>query len=482
MDPYKILGIDRDATPEQIKRAYREKATKHHPDSGGDAWAFQQVLEAYEILTGKRKRKVSAKQSTKKETPAPETKEEDKKQSPWAEFDFSNSSKEKSSWKDRNVPPSSKRRAILRAYLQALGVVAGGIGGVFIGLLLIWTVWDMDPFGVFAQPRQSKRSDFSAQQASVQPDPKSEKSTEAGARSNASSQGTSNSNGLLVQGEGDDPELDKSVSVSKTLKNTLGMEFQLIKSGSFMMGGTPSKELGGPNEKLTLPVRKVTISKDFFLGTFEVTQSQYQAVLKSNPSSKKEDECPVDSVSWDDATKFCELLSELPEEKAAGHRYRLPTEAEWEYAFRAGTTFTYGVGNSTEALNAHAWFGDNSGKETIDTAELFQQFLQAKNLKAFDQRQSQNNCQSHKVGTKMPNQWGLHDMHGNVWEWCSDYLTIDPGPIVIDPAGSSTGEMKVYRGGCFNSPSFDMRASYRTGNAPQFKHKAVGFRVVLTTN
>ena len=133
------------------------------------------------------------------------------------------------------------------------------------------------------------------------------------------------------------------------------------------------------------------ITKPFYLGRHEVTQEQYERVMGVNPSNFKGPQHPVEQVSWDDAVSFCDKLSALPEEQAAGRMYRLPTEAEWEYACRAGSTTRYSFGDDEADLGDHAWFDDNSSPRHIRWAR------------------------------SSPNAWGLYDMHGNVWEWCADW-------------------------------------------------------------
>jgi formylglycine-generating enzyme required for sulfatase activity len=196
--------------------------------------------------------------------------------------------------------------------------------------------------------------------------------------------------------------LDKTVEFVKTDPGS-GMEFVLIPAGSFMMGS----ESGDYNAK---PAHRVQITKPFEMGKYEVTQAQWEKVMGSNPSEFKGDDLPVSSVLWEDVAKFISRLNDLND----GYRYRLPTEAEWEYACRAGTT-----GDYAGDLDEMAWYGDNSGKRT------------------------------HPVGRNKPNAWGLYDMQGNVWEWCKDwyndhYYSKSPES---DPRGPDSGDERVIRGG-----------------------------------
>jgi eukaryotic-like serine/threonine-protein kinase len=148
---------------------------------------------------------------------------------------------------------------------------------------------------------------------------------------------------------------------------------------------------------------------------YEVTQGEYERVMGTNPSHFKGDpRLPVETVSWQDAMTFCERLSALPAERSAGRVYRLPTEAEWEYACRAGSTTIYSFGDSEGSLGDYAWYDSNSGSKT------------------------------HPVGQKRPNAWGLYDMHGNVWEWCSDWY--DGSYYASSPVDDPTGPVKAIPG------------------------------------
>ncbi len=195
---------------------------------------------------------------------------------------------------------------------------------------------------------------------------------------------------------------------AKEITNSIGMKLVLIPKGTFQMG-SPIEEAGADNDE---HLHQVTISKDYYLGVTEVTQGQYKKVMGVNPSrfqrlafASDSSMYPVESVSWEDAVEFCKRLSELPEENKAGRVYRLPTEAEWEYACRAGSKTAFYFGDDLELIGAYAWHAANSGGRT------------------------------HPVGEKKPNAWGLHDMHGNVWEYCSDWFDDYPEGAVTDPVG-----------------------------------------------
>ena len=216
---------------------------------------------------------------------------------------------------------------------------------------------------------------------------------------------------------------------------SIGMEFKLIPAGTFIMGeGDQAHE--------------VTLTKPFKMGVHEVTQAQYEQVMGVNPSRFKGGNKPVEMVSWDNAVEFCRRLSELPAEKAAGNVYRLPTEAEWEYACRAETTTMYSFGDDESDLGDYAWYGDNSGDKT------------------------------HPVGGKKPNAWGLYDMHGNVWEWCQDWYGYYPSGSVTDPSGATSGSSRVFRGGGWFGTAVYCRSAIRYRYKPSFRY--IGFRVSLS--
>lgn len=213
------------------------------------------------------------------------------------------------------------------------------------------------------------------------------------------------------------------------------IELAWITSGTFRMGDSGNYT--------------VSHTRGFWLGKTEVTQAQWQAVMGNNPSNFKGSDRPVESVSWEDAMAFCKKLTER--ERAAGRlgddlEYTLPTEAQWEYACRAGTT-----GDYAGDLDAMAWYGKNSGSQT------------------------------HAVGTKAANAWGLHDMHGNVWEWCRDWYGEYSGGSVRDPVGAASGSNRVYRGGGWWNAAGHCRSAYRYGNSPDYRFHYLGFRFALSS-
>ena len=226
-----------------------------------------------------------------------------------------------------------------------------------------------------------------------------------------------------------------------------------IPAGDFTMGSPAGEKDHKDNEE---PVA-VTLTKPFGLGKTEVTQGQWQQVMgtepwKSEGGAQADKDCPATYVSWDDAVEFCDLLTDL--ERKAGkistkRSYRLPTEAEWEYACRAGTTTVFSFGDGSK-LDEYAWFDGNA-------SNAGEQYV-------------------HKVGLKKPNPWGLHDMHGNVWEWCSDWYgeKLSGG---ADPIGHEGGSDRVGRGGCWWGNPVVCRSAIRDYSVPSARNGRLGFRV-----
>ena len=221
--------------------------------------------------------------------------------------------------------------------------------------------------------------------------------------------------------------------------NDLKFQWKAISSGTFMMG-SPN---GGSDEQ---PLHQVTISKGFQMGKFEVTQAQWEAVMGNNPSHFSGDNNPVEQVSWNECQSFISKLNKLDTD----YTYRLPTEAEWEYCCRAGSDTEYCFGDDDSGLGDYAWCNSNSNSKT------------------------------HPVGQKQPNDWGLYDMHGNVWEWCQDwydsnYYDNSPG---TDPQGPNSGSYRVIRGGSWSYDADYCRSAIRYGSYPDGSSLSIGLRLV----
>jgi formylglycine-generating enzyme required for sulfatase activity len=213
--------------------------------------------------------------------------------------------------------------------------------------------------------------------------------------------------------------------------NSVGMKFVPIDPGSFKMGG----ETDGP-------IHEVTLSRGFYLQATEVTQTQWEAVMGTNPSHFKGPDRPVESVSWNDIQEFLRKLNAREKDT----RYRLPTEAEWEYACRVGGQEP----DATPILGDVAWWLGNSGRET------------------------------HPVGRKKPNAWGLYDMRGNVWEWVQDRYGPYAAERQVDPQGPPSGDYRVLRGGGWLSVQGDTASSYHSGVQPHERSDGLGFRCART--
>jgi uncharacterized protein (TIGR02996 family) len=244
--------------------------------------------------------------------------------------------------------------------------------------------------------------------------------------------------------------------------NSLGMKFVLIPPGKFLMG-SPESEAGRSDEEG--PQHEVEITRPFYLGIHPVTQGQYRKVTGKNPShfNRKNGggaDHPVSQVSWEEAASFCRKLSERAEEKAAGRTYRLPTEAEWEYACRGGA-------NSSSPF----FFGDSLSFTEANFNGNYPYGGAAKG--PFLERTT-------PVGTYPPNAFGLYDMHGTIWEWCQDWVAPYGGEAVKDPTGPPTGERRVLRGGSWGSHGIYARSAFRShaGTAVRDTDCGVGFRVV----
>jgi formylglycine-generating enzyme required for sulfatase activity len=244
-----------------------------------------------------------------------------------------------------------------------------------------------------------------------------------------------------------------SVMNNQTYTNSIGMKFVLIPAGTFIMGSPPSENGRYNNEGQ----HTVTLTRSFYIQITEVTQDQWKDVMGDNPSCFRKcvDECPVECVSHGDAQLFIKMLNK----KEGTDRYRLPYEAEWEYACRAGSKTAFANCDISEinsdkdrSLDAMGWYYGNSGEKT------------------------------HPVALKKPNSWGLYDMHGNVWEWCLDWYEKYPSEHIIDPKGPPSGSSRVFRGGSWINLARNCRSASRHRRYPDSRFNYIGFRLACTSN
>lgn len=239
------------------------------------------------------------------------------------------------------------------------------------------------------------------------------------------------------------PSRAEQPSAAKGMLKITADDFVKIPAGCFEMGASKAED-GGDEE---YPQHQACISQAFYLQKTELTQAQWKTVMGSSPSHFSGANLPVENVSWNDVQAFIAKLN-----KQTGKQYRLPTEAEWEYAARAGSTTRYSFGDDESRLQNYAWYEDNS------------------------------NNQTRLVKQKQPNPWGLYDMHGNVWEWVSDRYAKDyyKDSPEQDPQGPSSGSERVNRGGGWDYDRLVLRSAARSRNSADHKDSEIGFRLALS--
>ena len=227
-----------------------------------------------------------------------------------------------------------------------------------------------------------------------------------------------------------------------SIKDGANIEMIKVEAGTFMMGASPEMKSPEGNEK---PWHQVTLTNDYFIGKYEVTQSLWQAVMGSNPSSFKGDNLPVENISWIDCQEFIRKINSV-----SGKSFRLPTEAEWEYAARGGKYSRNYLYSGSDNISDVAWYKDNSGGVT------------------------------HPVGLKQPNELGLFDMSGNVNEWCQDWFGAYSSSPKNNPIGAETGNCRVGRGGGWFNITWNNLSVFRNFCPPNKFGKNLGFRLVLS--
>lgn len=259
-------------------------------------------------------------------------------------------------------------------------------------------------------------------------------------------------------------------TAGEKITNSLGMAFVYIPPGTFTMGSPPN-EPGRDGDETR---HRVTLTRGFYLQTTEVTQGQWRAVMGFNPSQFGTcgDDCPVEGVTWQNVRAFIRRLNK----REGGSRYRLPTEAEWEYACRAGSSTAIYTGDlcilgkrNAPALNAIAWYGGNS---CVD-------YPVGSNCSGWKEKQySCSNCGPHPVGRKEPNAWGLYDMIGSVYEWCQDWYGKYSSGALTDPTGPVSGSRRVSRGGSWDHYARSCRSANRNHFPPAYRTSYLGFRLL----
>ncbi|WP_337810547.1 formylglycine-generating enzyme family protein [Prevotella sp.] len=231
-------------------------------------------------------------------------------------------------------------------------------------------------------------------------------------------------------------------NISIPVKDGISIDMVRVEAGTFTMGATPEMENPWDGEK---PTHQVTLTNDYYIGKYEVTQALWQAVMSNNPSYFKGDNLPVEKVSWNDCQEFISKLNTI-----TGKTFRLPTEAEWEYAARGGKKSKGYQYSGSNNLSDVAWYEDNSGNKT------------------------------HAVGSKQANELGIYDMSGNVWEWCQDWYGKYSSSSQTNPTGANSGSNRVRRGGGWGGNAWICRSSYRYSYAPGFSNDSLGLRLVLS--
>ena len=233
-----------------------------------------------------------------------------------------------------------------------------------------------------------------------------------------------------------------SNTISIPVKDGINIEMVKVEAGTFMMGATSELKDPDDDEK---PVHQVILTNDYYMGKYEVTQALWEAVMGSNPSEYKGDNLPVEMVSWNDCQEFISKLNSM-----TGRKFRLPTEAEWEYAARGGKKSRSYQYSGSSNISDVAWYDGNSGSK------------------------------AHPVGTKQANELGIYDMSGNVYEWCSDWYGSYSSSSQTNPTGADSGSSRVYRGGSWIYIAWLCRLSYRAGNTPGYRSYGLGLRLALS--
>lgn len=246
--------------------------------------------------------------------------------------------------------------------------------------------------------------------------------------------------------------------------NKIGMRFKLIPPGEFLMG----------QKDIAEPVHKVILTKPFYFGIYSVTQKEWETVMDNNPSKYIREDFPVVNISWNDCHDFINKINDLEFGKNESPKYRLPTEAEWEYACRAGSTSMFYFDQKKESLDDYIWHYKNS--EVTQYIYVEKGIVNKKLVQV-----TKTGRMPHPVGKLKPNKFGLYDMHGNVYEWCEDWFSKYPSETVIDPIGTPKeriAKCRIFRGGSYLNYAGYGASAHRDSRIPSYKGEVVGFRLV----
>ena len=264
----------------------------------------------------------------------------------------------------------------------------------------------------------------------------------------------------------------QEISSQTFTANGVSFDMMLVKAGTFTMGATSEMKDPWDDEK---PTHQVTLTNNYYIGKTEVTQALWKAVMGKSVSQIAQengwdtygvgDNYPMYDISWNDCKTFISKLN-----SATGKQFRMPTEAEWEFAARGGINSNHCQYSGSNNIDDVAWYCNNSGDNRLNLDN-----------NTWDQNKVLNNhCKTHEVATKQPNELGIYDMSGNVWEWCSDYWGNYSSSAQTNPTGSNSGSLRVFRGGSWNFDAWGCRSSYRSGSDPDYRNDGLGLRLALS--
>jgi len=450
-DYYQILGIPPNATIDIIKKAYREKAFKYHPDRGGTHEQMLLINEAWAILSDPARRilydnaqvnrtdeAIQKEASVDREYARRNASDYPKTWSNFQEWmEEALGRVETTKWAPGFAIPNPKKDIIGWIF-----VIAGGLFAVYLTALMGFTkmggFYTILHFMIFSV---GGWFGWLAYQYFIDIFVKNSNKMPTGGKEYVNENTTDRKDYTNKNNTEKNEHTNENTTGEK--EYTLNIKFVLIPAGTFMMG-SPEDE---PGRFASETLHEVTITRPFYMQTTQVTQGQWKKVMGNNPSYfQGDDNLPVEQVSWNDVQEFIGKLNK----NEGKDKYRLPSSAQWEYACRAGSSTMYSFGDDLGHLGEYAWYDENSGNVT------------------------------HPVGLKKPNDWGLYDMYGNVWEWVQDWYGDYPSGSVTDPEGPLSGPSRLFRGGSGVGCTKECcRTAFRGGDRPDSRSlNSVGFRLI----